>query len=104
MSRKHIDHSKSFVLHSNLCLGNDTRLKFDSTLEAGNLEMVREQEAGTYDITIRNDSNSQSNLQWFYFRVRTPQGLRLPNPNVKFNIINLTKKDSLFEIVSTFYI
>lgn len=67
--------------------------------------MVRERETGVFDIIIRNDSNSSSNIQWFFFRVKTPtqNSSKMPNANVRFNIVNLTKKDSLFEIVSLSY-
>jgi hypothetical protein len=72
-------------------------LKFDSFFEGGNLQTVFEREPLVYDIYIRNDSNGQGNIQWFYFRVRT--GTKLPQTLVRFNIVNLTKKDSLFEMV-----
>ena len=71
-------------------------MKFDSNFEGGNLELVREREPACFDIIIRNDSNSCANVQWFYFRVRTMSGAKLQT--VKFNIANLTKKDSLFEL------
>jgi hypothetical protein len=67
------------------------------------LELVREREFGVFDIIIRNDSNSASNIQWFYFRVKTPptSGFSAQKtPNARFNIVNLTKRDSLFEIVN----
>lgn len=70
-------------------------MKFDSNFESGNLEMVRERETNNFDIIIRNDSNSNSNVQWFYFRVTTPEAKLMGT--VKFNIVNLTKKVSLFE-------
>jgi hypothetical protein len=75
-------------------------LKFDSNFECGNLEQVREREANVYDIIIRNDSNAAGHIQWFYFRVRTPSISKSQLPSVKFYIMNLTKKDSLFEQVS----
>lgn len=62
--------------------------------------MVREKEANVYDIIIRNDANSAGHIQWFYFRVRTPSFAKGQLPNVKFNILNLTKKESLFEQVT----
>jgi len=45
-----------------------------------------------YDLILQNDFNTKGNTQWFYFRVKN-----LPkNKNVKINIINLQKTDSLF--------
>lgn len=72
-------------------------MKFDSNFECGNLETVREKEPNVYDIIIRNDSNSAGHVHWFYFRVKTPQVFKTQMPIVKFNILNMTKRDSLFE-------
>lgn len=59
--------------------------------------MVREREANNFDIIIRNDSNGASNVQWFYFRVTTPESKLLGT--ARLNIVNLTKSVSLFEQV-----
>ncbi|TNV73546.1 hypothetical protein FGO68_gene1277 [Halteria grandinella] len=103
MSRKHFEHANTQPLNAESFGQANGRLKFDSTFEGGNLEIVRERETGVFDIIIRNDSNSSSNIQWFFFRVKTPpqNSSKMPNANVRFNIVNLTKKDSLFEIVSS---
>lgn len=72
-------------------------MKFDSNFESGNLEMVREREANNFDVIIRNDSNGTSNVQWFYFRVTTPESKLMGT--ARLNIVNLTKSVSLFEQV-----
>ncbi|CDW80274.1 zinc carboxypeptidase family protein [Stylonychia lemnae] len=48
------------------------KLQFDADFESGNLDLVREKEKNSFEIFIRNDSNSASNNQWFYFRVKVP--------------------------------
>ena len=43
-------------------------------------------------MVLQNDINSKGNTQWFYFSVSN-----LPvSTDIVFNIINLTKSDSLF--------
>lgn len=64
---------------------------------------MREKEPNVYELLIRNDSNSAGHVHWFYFRVKTPQIFKTQNSTVKFNIQNLTKRDSLFEQVRYFY-
>jgi hypothetical protein len=41
---------------------------------------------------LQNDTNTYGHNQWFFFRVQSQKN----NINVKFNIVNLIKKDSLF--------
>lgn len=41
---------------------------------------------------MQNDINTKGNTQWFYFRIK---GLP-PNKNLKLNIVNFRKSDSLF--------
>lgn len=48
-----------------------------------------------YDLTIRNDVNTDGNIQWFYFAVTVPPDCCLPL-TVRFNIVNMMKKDALF--------
>ena len=47
---------------------------------------------------MRNDTNGSSNLQWFYFRVRNPEGF---TDTIRINIVNFTKGNSLFYYVSS---
>ena len=69
----------------------------------------------TYDLYLHNDCFTQGHTQWFYFAVSnthpsgvvklSEQGVQVPPVRVRFNIVNLTKPDSLFnsgEISNTF--
>lgn len=45
-----------------------------------------------YNLLLQNDVNTQGHTQWFFFRTQnTRKGLQ-----VRFNILNLAKTDSLF--------
>ena len=46
-----------------------------------------------YNLRLRNDINTEGNIQWFYFRVRNIGNDR---KRVRFNIINMRKRDSLY--------
>jgi hypothetical protein len=45
-----------------------------------------------YDLILQNDINTKGNTQWFYFRISNPPA----NSNIKINIVNMRKSDSLF--------
>lgn len=52
-----------------------------------------QREHNEYDLVLQNDINTKGNNQWFFFSVRNvPKGA-----NLRFNIVNLSKKHSLFE-------
>lgn len=98
-------------------------IQFDSEFESGNLEKASrvigretlmtekaldhltdyalpsevDQE---YDLTLRNDINTDGNIQWYYFSVQVDEemnGMPIQFPlKVRFNIINMMKKDSLY--------
>ena len=69
---------------------------FDSHFESGNLLYAfrSNSEIGpdSYDLVLQNDVNTRGHNQWFYFRVSNSH----KNQKVRFNIVNLTKKESLF--------
>ena len=45
-----------------------------------------------YELVLQNDVNTKGNNQWFFFRVRgVPK-----NTVLRFEIVNLVKKESLF--------
>lgn len=64
--------------------------------------LISENQRGTfeYDLFLRNDLNTTGHTQWFFFAVSdTHQGVHdcARGPiEIKFNIVNLTKPDSLF--------
>ena len=57
-----------------------------------------------YDLVLRKDVNTDGNIQWYYFcatayadHMFTPEGSSAKFPlHVRFNIINMQKKDSLY--------
>lgn len=98
-------------------------LSFDGEFESGNVEKVvrvvgRESLMNTrtiellhdyipptdvdqeYDVILRKDVNTDGNTQWYYFSAKAPDQILAPGIKyplkVRFNIINLQKKDSLY--------
>jgi hypothetical protein len=71
-------------------------LTFDSYFESGNLDMVVKVQYGEYDLYMRSDSNTYGHNQWFNFIVKNTRKM-----SVKFNVINFTKRNSLYESVIT---
>lgn len=70
----------------------DKTLVFESRFECGNLSMAIKASNEEYNLVLQNDINSKGNTQWFYYQVKnTSSGM-----DVKFNIVNFTKKDSLY--------
>lgn len=53
-----------------------------------------------YDLVLRNDINTEGNIQWYYFAVNVEsqaRGLVINFPlRIRFNITNMQKKDSLY--------
>jgi hypothetical protein len=83
-------------------------LTFDSEFESGNLLRAVQKGDATYDLFLRSDLHTQGHTQWFYFAVANThpidlvrlheQGVQVPPVRVRFNIVNLTKPDSLFNL------
>ena len=70
---------------------------FDGDFECANIEQVRRRNVHTFDVFMRNDSNGNSNLQWFYFRFKNHSDF---SGTIRINIVNFTKANSLFLTVS----
>lgn len=88
-------------------------IQFDAEFECGNLEravrifgreslldvpdgvVAVDQE---YDLTLRNDINTEGNIQWYYFAVNIDERHLATGANlrIRFNITNMQKKDSLY--------
>ena len=69
-------------------------LMFDTDFESGNVDIViKTQLQESYDIFLRPDTNTTGYFQWFYFRVRN----RLKGTKMRINIVNLTKRNSLYQ-------
>eukprot|EP01041_Mallomonas_annulata_P003176 gene3176-6267_t len=83
-------------------------LTFDSEFESGNLLRAVQRGDACYDLFLRADLHTTGHTQWFYFAVANThppavvrlaeQGVQVPPVRVKFNIVNLTKPDSLFNL------
>ena len=70
----------------------DKTLIFESKFECGNLNYALKLSDNEYNLLLQNDINTNGHTQWFYFRVgNTKKGL-----TVKFNMLNYSKPDSLF--------
>lgn len=73
-------------------LPGDKTLIFESRFESGNLSMALKVSNEEYNLVLQNDINSKGNTQWFYFQIKnTTKDL-----DVRYNIVNFTKKDSLY--------
>ena len=68
-------------------------LSFESTFECGNLDRVVMVSPTEYDLYMRPDTNVRTHHQWFYFKVTSKK----PLGTVTFNIVNFTKRRSLYE-------
>ena len=67
-------------------------LHFNSNFESGNLDMVVKRGLDSYDLFLRVDTNTKGHFQWFHFEtIKTKK-----NKTVKFNIVNMSKKESLY--------
>jgi cytosolic carboxypeptidase protein 2/3 len=83
-------------------------LSFDSEFESGNMLRVIQRGDANYDMFLRSDLHTGGHTQWFYFAVSNThpaalvrlaeQGVQVPPVRVRFNIVNLTKPDSLFNL------
>eukprot|EP00826_Nyctotherus_ovalis_P012454 TRINITY_DN13294_c0_g2_i1.p2 TRINITY_DN13294_c0_g2~~TRINITY_DN13294_c0_g2_i1.p2 ORF type:complete len:130 (+),score=21.63 TRINITY_DN13294_c0_g2_i1:297-686(+) len=69
----------------------DGMLVFDSYFEGGNLDVAVRGKRSEYDLYVRTDSNARGHHQWFYFSVQAKA-----RGTVRFNIVNLTQRDSLY--------
>lgn len=74
-----------------------TNVTFDADFESANLDQVRLRNATTFDCFMRNDTNGNGNLQWFYFRITNSKDF---SGTIRINIVNFTKGNSLFHHVS----
>ena len=74
--------------------GNKSKtVLFDCEFECGNIDQVRQRSPGEFDLWMRNDTNGNGNLQWFYFRMRNPANF---TESIRIHIVNFTKGNSLF--------
>ncbi|XP_070534076.1 uncharacterized protein [Ptychodera flava] len=67
-------------------------LMFESRFESGNLRQARRIGQFEYELVLKTDLYTNRHTQWFYFRVQRV----VPGVTYKFNIVNLLKRDSLY--------
>ncbi|XP_072030712.1 uncharacterized protein [Amphiura filiformis] len=72
--------------------GCSPSLLFESRFESGNLRQAKRVGQFEYDLVLRTDLYTNRHTQWYYFRVQR----MIPGVTYKFNIVNLLKKDSLY--------
>ena len=77
---------------SDLDIPSENILHFESRFECGNLCIASIVDQTEYDLYMQNDTNSGGNTQWFFFRVTNTKD----KANIKFNIKNYSKQDSLY--------
>jgi len=70
----------------------DKTLLIESRFESGNLYLASKVSDSEYNCMMQNDINTSGHTQWFYFRVMNTRA----GHTVKFNIMNYSKPDSLF--------
>ena len=83
-------------------------LSFDSEFESGNLLRAVQKGDAAYDLFLRSDLHTGGHTQWFYFAVSNThpaalvrlaeQGVQVPPVRARFNLVNFTKPDSLFNL------
>jgi hypothetical protein len=71
---------------------HDQTLVFESRFESGNLLASIKISDNEYDMFLQNDINTNGHTQWYFFRVSNTRR----HAKVKFNILNLSKSDSLY--------
>ncbi|KAL5014989.1 hypothetical protein ScPMuIL_009259 [Solemya velum] len=67
-------------------------LQFESRFESGNLRQARRVGQFEYELVLKTDLYTNRHTQWYYFRVQNV----VPGITYKLRIINLLKKDSLY--------
>ena len=70
----------------------DKTLIFESRFESGNLAAGLKVNNNDYHLLLQNDVNTGGHTQWFFFKISNTT----KNLNVRFNMLNLCKPDSLF--------
>lgn len=72
----------------------DTILVFESRFECGNLRRVIQKSEFEYNLVLSTDYNTNAHTQWYFFSVANTR----KNTEYRFNIINLLKPDSLYNV------
>ncbi|XP_071941889.1 uncharacterized protein [Antedon mediterranea] len=67
-------------------------LLFESRFESGNLRQAKRVGQFEYELLLKTDLYTNRHTQWYYFRLQH----MVPGVTYKFSIINLLKRDSLY--------
>lgn len=67
-------------------------LVFESRFESGNLRQARRVGQFEYELVLKTDLYTNRHTQWYFFRVENV----VPGITYKFRIVNLLKRDSLY--------
>ncbi|CAI9721402.1 cytosolic carboxypeptidase 2-like [Octopus vulgaris] len=67
-------------------------LVFESRFESGNLRQARRVGQFEYEFVLKSDLYTNRHTQWYFFRIENT----VPGIDYKFRIVNLLKKDSLY--------
>lgn len=88
----HVEEEKN-----NLSSTDPSLIKFDSRFEGGNLAFALRESSKEYRLVLQNDINTKGFTQWFYFKVSQGGDSSEKRQRIKFNIVNLSKMNSLFK-------
>jgi hypothetical protein len=67
-------------------------MEFEADFESANLEIVVRKKFLEYELYMKPDTNTSSNFQWFYFKVKSFKGPK----RVTFTIKNFVKSSMLY--------
>ena len=70
----------------------DKTLQFESRFESGNLRKVIKVGLFEYEMYLKNDYNTQSNVQWYFFRIQNTR----KGQTYRFHITNFMKPESTY--------
>lgn len=77
--------------HKSQIIATDDNLIFDSMFESGNLRSARRVGTRAYELVMNTDRYTHRHTQWFFFSISN-----LKYKNYKFFLINMHKRDSLY--------
>ena len=76
-------------MNSNL----NSRIKFNSTFESGNLDVVVKSSESEYDLYMRVDGNTKGHTSWYNFEITGMKKAEI----IQLNICNFSKSRTLYE-------
>ena len=89
---KNYPSKKTYPQEYTLVIPHEKTLKFNSKFESGNLHKAIKINENEYNLILEYDAETKGYTQWYYFSVQNYKN----NHNVRFNLINLMKYESLY--------